>query len=554
MSPEDPAEHPDRPPVDGGHFDVVVIGSGFGGAMAALPLVEAGARVLMLERGDWVARGEHSRDLGLAWKDRPAYCRRTPYPVRGEGKQRLGAFHCVGGASVYYGGVALRFRSEDFEGSPEITGDVRWPFGYEELRPYYRRAEELLGVSGDTGDDPTAPPRRTPLPPPGIELSPTSRALRDAAKRRGLHPFHVPVALNDDGSRTGALCTACGTCDGFACFLGAKNDLATVLIPRLLGGGMSLRPRTVAVRLTEEDGRVAGVDALDRDDRRRLHFRADHFVVAAGALGTPHLLLASGLERLNPAGDSVGRYLMRHCNAIVGGFAPRGVGDPADFRKQIGINDFYFGDGSASAPPGRLGAIQQLRATRIGLAELPIPGFLARALQPLVDRSMALIVMAEDQPNRDNRVRVSRGGSDAFGRPIARVEHRYSDRDRAARRALEGHARAILKEAGAPFTVRKVLTTFSHALGTVRMGRDPTAFPVDTEGRFRGLPNLRITDASIFPTAAAVNPSLTISANALRIGAALALEMVGATASSASGPGDETGELGRSPEPRPIGP
>jgi choline dehydrogenase-like flavoprotein len=239
--------------------------------------------------------------------------------------------------------------------------------------------------------------------------------------------------------------------------------------------------------------------------------------VAAGALGTPHLLLASGIERINPASDAIGRHLMRHCNGLVIGAAPGGLSDPGDFRKQIGIHDLYFGDPSGAGPSGKLGAIQQLRATRIALSMLPVSGETRRALDPFLSRLIALMVLAEDQPRADNRLLLSRTGRDRFGRPEALIEHRYTRRDRAARRHLARRASEILRAAGCAFTIRLPVRTFSHALGTVRMGADPSLYPADPAGRVRGLSNLWITDASLFPTAAAVNPSLTIAANAHRV-------------------------------------
>jgi choline dehydrogenase-like flavoprotein len=213
----------------------------------------------------------------------------------------------------------------------------------------------------------------------------------------------------------------------------------------------------------------------------------------------------------------VGRHLMRHCNGVVVGAAPAPWGDPADFRKQIGLHDFYFGDSEAEGSTGKLGGIQQLRATRIALAMAPLPAGVRRALGSMLGRLVGLIVMAEDQPRPENRVVLDPRRSDGYGGPAALVQHRHSPRDRQARRALARRAAQILREMGAAFSIVLPVRTFSHAMGTVRMGEDPRRFPVAPDGRFRGLENLWIADASAFPTAGAVNPSLTISANALRV-------------------------------------
>jgi choline dehydrogenase-like flavoprotein len=475
----------------------------------------------MLERGDWVERGEHNRDWSIQWNDRPEYSLETPYPMEGDGPPELGAFHCVGGPSVFYGGVALRFREEDFDGAPEVSGDVRWPFSYADLEPYYDEAERLLGVSGSPAEDPTSPPRRSPMPPSSMELSATSRGLAEAALRLGLSPFRLPLALNVHGEHGRARCTACGVCDGYACSLGAKNDLATAVLPRLIADGLLLRPNTVAVSLETEGDRVVAVRCVDRLTGEPLRFGAREFVVAAGALATPHLLLSSGLARLNPAGDQIGRNLMRHCNGVVVGASLPPMGEADEFRKQIGLHDFYFGDPGGSEPAGKLGAIQQVRATQIAVSMARLPRSLKRAIYPIVERMVGFIVIAEDQPRYENRVRLDPSRTDRFGRPVARIEHRYTPRDLLARRVLGDRAAEVLCEAGSAFTLRVAVPTFSHGVGTVRMGEDPERFPLAPDGRFRGVANLRVTDGSIFPTAGAVNPSLSISANALRIASAM---------------------------------
>lgn len=493
-------------------WDVIVVGSGFGGAMAAYPLVHAGLDVLLLELGPWVERGPANRSWSVCWDDRAGYARTPGYSVEGDSRKRVGAFHCVGGTSLFYGAVSLRMRERDFDGYDAVAPGLRWPFAYDELAPHYETVERLLGICGDEAGDPTAPPRDHPLPGAGYPLSKTSRAVEAAARRLGLHPFRVPLALD----RGNGACEACGACDGFVC--GRKNDLSVSVVPQLQRLGLEVRPDTVVCRLVADGNHVIAVDAEDRLTGERLRFEADRFVVAAGALATPQLLLASGLHCRSPAGHAVGRYLMRHCNGIVLGAAPPSVGDPDDFRKELGIHDFYFGDPEARELGDRLGIIQQLRATRIALAMAPVPGTVRKALNPLASRLIGFIVMAEDQPRATNRVVLEPTKADEFGRPRARIHHRHTPRDRLARRALVERAKQILREAHVAFTLALPVTTFSHALGTVRMGHDPRRFPVAVDGRFRGVTNLWITDASVFPTSAAVNPSLTVAANALRVG------------------------------------
>lgn len=513
--------HPDRSP---SRPDAIVIGSGFGGTLAAAELVGAGMRVLMLERGDWVPRGPHNQDLTVRWSERDGYSLETPYALEGDTRKPMGAFHCVGGPSVFYGGVALRMREDDFLPHAEVAGDLRWPFGYHDLEPHYERVERLLGVQGDLAGDVTAPRRRGALPPPHLELSDTSRVLWDAARRLGMNPFRLPLAIQASPGDGRPACHGCGICDGFACGTGAKNDLASAVLPGLAARGLTLRPNTVVVSLETSGARVSRVWCVDRVTGERLSFAAERVVVAAGALATPHLLLTSGLGRLNPAGEQVGRNLMRHCNGIVVGCSAPPAGREDEFRKQMGVHDFYRGDPGASDVVGRLGAIQQVRATQIALLMAPLPRALKAALIPTLERVVGFIVIAEDQPRFENRVYLDPSRTDRFGRPVARIHHRHTGRDLAARRALSRRAAEILREAGCAFTLRVPVGTFSHGLGTVRMGEDPALFPVSPDGRFRGVDNLWITDGSVFPTSAAVNPSLTIAANARRVAARIAAD------------------------------
>ena len=510
-------------------YDVIVIGSGFGGAMAAYAPVLAGARVLMLERGGWVERGPHNWEAQGAMELTPFYSKETPVRVhQGRRSSTIGLYNCVGGQSVFSGAVALRFREQDFEADGDIVGtsEARWPFGYRDLEPYYLRAERLLDVAGETGVDPTEPPRTAPYPHPPARLSRTSSVIEHAARDLGLHPFRLPLAINYQNGAARHACQACTTCDAFACAVEAKNDVATSIIPALLRAGMELRARTVVTRLVREGDRITGVDCIDRDTGRAWRAHANVVVLAAGVLATPHLLLASELDGVNPAGHAVGRYLMRHCNGLVYGFFRHPPNPAREFHKQIGIHDFYFGHREISAPRGKLGCIQQVMAPPIGLIQARVPALLGRLLSLGVDHVTGLLVIAEDKPQLTNGVTVDWKQRDAYGLPLPVVRHDYTPRDVLARRALLRQAKRVLRRAGARLFFVHRIETFSHAVGTVRMGTDAATSPLDELGRYRGIRNLWVTDGSVMPTSAAVNPSLTISAIALRSGEAIVRELI----------------------------
>jgi choline dehydrogenase-like flavoprotein len=507
-------------------WDAIVVGSGFGGAMAAHALVNAGLRVLMVERGGWVARGPENWGKHGAGLVTPSYTMESPYEVTtGRRRYRVGSWHCVGGQSVFYGGASYRFRESDFEADPEIVGNsgAEWPFRYDDIEPFYSWAEELLGVAGDTsGDgDRTAPHRGMPYPQHPASLSGPAQAIADAARRLGLAPSRIPLAIAYEASENRRSCMRCGSCDGYACAAEAKNDLATAILPQLMRRGMTLRTNVVCVRVVRVGSRVTAVECVDRVTGERTRFSARAIVLAAGALATPHLLLASNLAAANPASDVVGRYLTRHRNAVAFGVFGRRPNPERVFDKQVAIMDFYLGDPRAAGPPGRLGSIQQLTPP-LGLVRAYLPRALRVPAAVLVSHSSGLLVIAEDQPRRENGVAIDWSVRDRFGMPTLRIRHAFSARDDAAAAVLIDHARRVLREAGARFTWVYPIGTFSHALGTVRMGPDAATAPLDADGRFRGLDNLYVTDGSALPRSAGVNPSLTIAANALRIGVRVA--------------------------------
>lgn len=523
-------------------FDAVVVGSGFGGCMAALELVDAGLRVLMLERGGWVERGPASWSGEGAFVRTPFYAADSAFEVAGgkaAGGERLCT--CVGGPSVFYGGASFRFREGDFAASPEITAGsgAAWPVDYAALEPFYTRAESVLGVAGAAGEDPTEPPRSAPYSQRPAPLTDASRKIADAAKSLGLHPFRIPLALNHTAAQ-GPVCVRCTTCDAFACAISAKNDLAVRVIPYLTGKGMELRPDTVATRLVAEDGRITGVECVDKASGARSVVRGRVVILAAGALATPHLLLASGLETLNPAGDAVGRYLMRHCNAMTYGLFPSRPDRVGEHHKQIALHDYYFGAREPGAPAGKLGNLQQVMGPQASLVAHILPkrlAWMARWAELPASRLTGLLCIAEDQPRAENRVRIDPARPDAYGLPKLIVEHRYTARDLAARAFMVRKAKQILRRAGAFAFFTWPVSTFSHAVGTVRMGEDERTSPLDAECRFRGVENLYVTDGSVFPTSAGVNPSLTISANAMRVGQLIVRALTGAQAGTATAGG-----------------
>ncbi len=501
-------------------YDAIIIGSGFGGSMTAEVLVNAGMKVLMVERGDWVERGPHNWAKNASIDLTPHYTKETPLQVLAGGNQKMmGLYSCVGGPSVFYGGVSFRFREADFDPPKEIVNNsgAKWPISYSDLEPHYTYAEKILGVAGEMNTDPTEPFRSEPYPQTPSPLAQISQKVAAAAKSGDLNPFCLPLAINY--SQNGRdKCISCTTCDTFACAINAKNDLATVLLPTLVAKGLTILPQTVVARLIHKNGQITTVECVSRKTGERVSLQADRFILSAGAMSSPHLLLASSLQNVNSAGHVIGRYLMRHVNAIVFGIFPGIADKEKTFHKQLGIMDYYFGHPSIPYPSEKLGSIQQLQTPPAGLVEEILPKPFGKIISPGVKLLTGLLTIAEDQPQFDNRVEISTNKQDRFGLPQLLITHHYSKRDLAALKALTSRAKKILRSSGAWLHYVHHIRTFSHAVGTVRMGEDPATSPLDRHCQFRGLDNLFVVDASFMPTSAGLNPSLTISANALRVG------------------------------------
>ena len=484
--------------------------------MTAHALVEAGMNVLMIERGGNVERGEHNWARGAAIELSPYYSMESHYRLRGTSRGRKGTYQCVGGASLFYGGIALRMRAADFGRRAEIVGatGAAWPISYEDLDPYYRAAEGILGVAGRTSRNPADPAEAAVYPYRAPALQGPARMIRDAAAGLGLQPSHLPLAIDFRGTGIGnEPCVKCGTCDGYICAVGAKREPAAAILPALVAKGLKLVSNTVAVRILWRGRRVAGVVGIDRGSGRRTVFTGKRYFLAGGALGSAHLALASGLESASTAGDWVGRCLMRHCNLIVYGLFRRRLPGVDAFHKQVGIFDHY---GLRPDEP-KFGVLQSIHPPPPGVIADRLPAFMSHSLDPLLARCTGLLAIAEDEPRRENRVEVSRTRGDRYGIPRSTITHRYTRRDLAARKHLAGVAKAVLRAAGAWATPTLRIHTFSHAVGTLRMGPDPRTAPLDRWCRFRGVDNLWVTDSSFMPRSAAVNPSLTIAANALRV-------------------------------------
>ena len=495
------------------HYDAVIVGTGFGGSCAAYALARAGLRTLVLERGGEPHRDEEDWDPRRILIDQ-RYQSESPVAVRQYGARDYATLYpneVVGGNSIFYGGASLRLRERDFE---------RWPIGYEALEKHYCEVEQLLGVHGQSGADGCEPRRTEEYPFAPIELAAPAQRLQSAAERIGLQPFRIPLAINfSDENRP--ICIRCNTCDGFPCKIEAKNEMTTTVLRRAQELGAEVMAGAIADRLEESAGRVRSIRCVNRESKEVFQVSADLFVLGAGALHSPGILLRSGLERF-PNSRFIGRFLMRHCNAVVAGVFPFRTNRSNAFHKQLCFTEFY--EESREKHGTATGVIQDIY-TPAAIAIRHFAPFGVKRLAGAAARYMQnLLCIAEDEPRFENSVRLS-AERDAFGLQTVRVDHEYTAADYERRDLLVAQARRVLKAAGALLTRVHEIDTFSHALGTLRCGTSPEDSVLDADCRFWGVDNLYVLDGSCLPASGGVNPSLTIAANALRVAGQIGVEL-----------------------------
>jgi choline dehydrogenase-like flavoprotein len=287
--------------------------------------------------------------------------------------------------------------------------------------------------------------------------------------------------------------------------------------------GARVVPNTRVVRINASGPRATSVDILDQSSGAPSTIHAAHVVLAAGALGSPHLLLSSGIRGEGSGADLTGRFLFRHINCVAAGLLPTRTNPRNEFHKQVVIPDYYLGDPSGrEKPDGPWGMIQQVHMPGKGVLMAESPRGWKTLTGLARPHLLGLLCIAEDIPQASNRVYADSATSDRFGQPSQKVFHRYLPRDYRSVEALARVARKVLRRAMALPVHTHSISSFSHALGTCRFGKDRETSVLDPECRVWGFENLYVVDGSFMPSGGAVNPSLTIGANALRVGAILA--------------------------------
>jgi choline dehydrogenase-like flavoprotein len=529
--------------------NAVIIGAGAAGGIVAKELAEAGLSVVLLERGKWYTaydcrkddlRNQRTSLLGCAFGPDDDRYRRVV--IDAAGHERVvppsdGSYNnnaaCVGGGTFSYGAMAWRFMEKDFRmratyGAVQGSTLDDWPVSYQDLEPYYTKAEWEIGVSGDDTNNIFKAPRSRPLPMPPLPPSREHVIMKAAAERLKLHPFDIPMLRNTVPYNGRGACMRCRWCVGFACEVNAKCGTHNTVIPRALAtGNCTLRTECVVSRIgTDDHGRVTGVEYFDERGHRQEQL-ADLVVVSASATESPRLLLNSA-SRLFPTGlgnryDWVGRNLVGHAYTGAYGLFDTETYDDLGPGASIAICDYNHGN------PGLVGGAllcNEFIRLPIQFATSTFPGvprwgaahkdFMRKAYK----RTIAVHGPVQEMPVFTSRVQVDPHVTDDWGIPVARLSGSRHPNDHEVAVYISGKAAAWLKEAGAVTTWPNLpgtgLSGGQHQAGTCRMGNDPKTSVVNRNCQVHDVPNLFVIDASVHVTNGGFNPALTIMAVAYR--------------------------------------
>jgi choline dehydrogenase-like flavoprotein len=507
-------------------YDVIVIGSGPGGASLAQRLAPTGKRILLLERGDYLPRAPKNWDSQTVFVDGAYQAKETWYGADGR-EFHPGLHYYVGGNSKMYGAALLRLREQDFGEIRHKDGlSPAWPLNYDAFEPYYTEAERLFHVHGRRGEDPNEPPSSGPFPYPPVSHEPAIADLARTMAGEGLHPFHLPLGIlldEQDGKVTPtSTCIRCDAFDGFPCLLNGKADAQVMCVDPALAAYPNLTLLTGAYvsRLeTDPGGRTVTGVQVTRDGREE-RYEADIIVVACGALSSALLLLRSATDRhpngLANGSDQVGRNYMRHNQSVLMALLRK----PNDtvFQKTLAVSDYYFGADDWEFPLGLIQMCATSHGAQIRGEALPawLDWLPKMPFEEMARHSLDFWLSSEDLPRPENRIFYD------GDRVVLDVTQNNMEAHHRLKRKLE----KILAAAGAhPVLMERSLYLgknipiggTAHQAGTLRFGTDPATSVLDPDCKAHELDNLYVTDASFFPSIGAVNPTLTIIANALRV-------------------------------------
>jgi len=501
------------------HYDLIIIGTGAGGGTLIHALAPTGKRILILERGpffpqekdNWNARAVFTDDKYTAhetWIDKNG----LPF--------HPGIHYYVGGNTKVYGAALLRMRPQDFEELRHHGGiSPAWPLSYEQMEPYYTKAEHLYEVHGKHGIDPTEGPASADYAFPPVSHEPRIQQLSDDLKTIGLRPFHLPLGVRlNEKNRDFSKCIRCSTCDGFPCLVHAKSDAEMICVrPALEHSNVTLLTECFVTHLqTDASGRTVKIVHARRNGLNE-QYSADTVVVSCGAINSAALLLRSANDRhpngLANSSDVVGRHYMCHNNSAF--MAISKEKNPTVFQKTLALNDFYFGGSEWEYP---MGHIQMLGKTDGEILKGNAPKFVPQFILDAVARhAIDFWLCSEDLPDPNNRLLINKQNQ---------IILQYTPNNQEGHKRLTAKLKGLLKDIGCHdhlfsrsvyMNKRIPIAGTAHQCGTVRFGFDPKSSALDINCKAHDLDNLYVIDGSFFPSSSAVNPGLTIMANALRV-------------------------------------
>ena len=540
------------------HVNAIVVGAGAGGGVVAKELSVAGLTVVLFERGGWATYDEHNTDelisqrttvLGNAYGPDDKRYRRVI--VNDDGSTEIvlpSDWHysnnaaCVGSGTVSYGAMGWRFMQEDFKlkttyGQIEGSTIADWPITYEDLEPYYEKAEWEIGVSGDDSQNPFAPPRKKAQPMPPFSHNKEARLLYDAAKRLGYHPFPIPMLRNSVPYGGRPACIRMRTCCGFACPVNAKCGTHNTVIPVALeSGNCELRINSVVSEiLVNEQGKITGVTYFD--DKNQKHTQTADVVVISGSATETARLLLNSKSKFFPKGignenDWVGRNFQGHAYTGAFGIFEDEVYDDVGPGASVAISDFNHHNQGIMG--GGVLCNEFIRMPYLFTGVRP-PGSAGwgkehKTFQRLNYKKVAQVVGPyQEIPKFESRVEVDLTVKDFWGIPVVRLSGTRHEKDIEGCRFMSSKAESWLKEAGAIYTWQSVgggkgISGGQHQAGTCRMGNDPKTSVTDKYGRIHDVPNLFVADGSLHVNNGGFNPVLTIMALGFRVGGYIASE------------------------------
>ena len=499
-------------------YDLIIIGTGAGGGTLLHKLKDSGKKILILERGGFLPREKAN------WNSKEVFQKERYHTDEvwktKEGKDlHPGTGYWVGGNTKVYGAALFRLRERDFDEIKHEGGiSPAWPLSYKDYESYYTAAEELYCVHGKMGIDPTEPFRTQDYSYPPVSHEPRIQELHDALVMDGHQPFNMPIAIKlNEADRLNSPCIRCNTCDGYPCMIHAKSDADINCVrPALENENITLLINAKAERLvTTADGK--SIDYVEVTINGKLvHFKASIVVVSCGAINSAALLLKSANEQhpngLANGSGQLGRNFMKHNSAAMLGISLKE--NPTKFQKTLAVNDYYFGDKDFPYP---MGHVQLLGKSDKGQIAPDAPFFTPGiVLSEMASHSVDWWFTGEDLPDQNNRVEVIDG----------QIHLDYTENNRKGfERLIETWKHVLAKiDANHVFIPHDIylskdipLAGVAHQVGTAKFGNNPQTSVLNVNCKSHEIDNLYVVDGSFFPSIGAVNPSLTIMANALRV-------------------------------------